>query len=117
MEMQDKLKLVAAVLVLVAGVVGFYMLPADQGVLRALLFMASIVVAAGVVWLSLPGKQFVLYAQESVVEAKKVVWPARKEATQMTLMVFVFVVVLSLFMWLVDSSLSWLFYDVLLNRG
>ncbi|MFD2448854.1 preprotein translocase subunit SecE [Vogesella fluminis] len=35
----------------------------------------------------------------------------------MTLMVFVFVLVLSLFMWLVDSSLSWLFYDVLLNRG
>lgn len=117
MEMQDRLKLVAAILVLVAGVVGFYLLPAGQGVLRALLFVVSIAIAAGVVWLSTPGKQFVLYAQESLIEAKKVVWPTRKEATQMTLMVFVFVLVLSLFMWLVDSSLSWLFYDVLLNRG
>ena len=52
MEMQDRLKLVAAILVLVAGVVGFYLLPADQGVLRALLFVVSIAIAAGVVWLS-----------------------------------------------------------------
>jgi hypothetical protein len=27
------------------------------------------------------------------------------------------VVVLALFMWLVDSGLSWLFYDILLKRG
>lgn len=58
-----------------------------------------------------------LYAQDSVAEAKKVVWPTRKEATQMTVMVFVFVFVLALFMWLVDSGLSWLFYDILLKRG
>ena len=117
MEMQDRLKLVAAILALVAGVVGFYLIPAEQGALRVLLFVVSILVAAGVFWLSSSGKRFVLYAQESVVEAKKVVWPTRKEATQMTLMVFVFVVVLSLFMWSVDASLSWLFYDVLLGRG
>lgn len=117
MEMRDRLKLAAAVLALVAGVVGFYMLPVDQGALRVLLFVVSIVVAAGIVWLSAPGKQFAHYAQESIVEAKKVVWPTRKETTQMTLMVFIFVLVLSLFMWLVDSTLSWLFYDVLLNRG
>ncbi|WP_312854396.1 preprotein translocase subunit SecE [Paludibacterium denitrificans] len=41
----------------------------------------------------------------------------RKEALQMTGMVFVFVFVLALFMWGVDSSLSWLFYDVILGRG
>lgn len=117
MEMQDKLKLGAAIGVLIAGVAGFYALPADQQVLRVLLFVVALIVAAGVVWLSLPGKNFVVYAQESVVEAKKVVWPNRKEATQMTLMVFLFVLVLSLFMWVVDASLSWLFYDVLLKRG
>ena len=79
--------------------------------------LAGIAAAAGVVWLSQPGKDFVVYAQESVAEAKKVVWPTRKEATQMTGMVFVFVFVLALFMWLVDSGLSWLFYDILLKRG
>ena len=36
---------------------------------------------------------------------------------QVTAVVFAFVLVLALFMWLVDSSLSWLFYEVLLGRG
>ena len=57
------------------------------------------------------------YAQDSVGEAKKVVWPTRKEATQLTGVVFLFVLVLALFMWLVDSGLSWLFYDLILGRG
>ncbi|MCS3819705.1 preprotein translocase subunit SecE [Chromobacterium alkanivorans] len=117
MEMQDKIKLALAGLLVAAGVVGFYMIPADQGILRALSFAAGVILAAGAVWLSQPGKSFVTYANESLVEARKVVWPTRKEAMQMTGMVFVFVLVLALFMWLVDSSLSWLFYDVILGRG
>jgi preprotein translocase subunit SecE len=117
MESQDKLKLVGALLCVVAGVAGFYLIPEGQGVLRVLAVLAGLAAAGGVVWLSQPGKDFVLYAQDSVAEAKKVVWPTRKEATQMTVMVFVFVFVLALFMWLVDSGLSWLFYDILLKRG
>ena len=92
-------------------------IPEGQDVLRVLAVLAGLAAAGGVVWLSQPGKDFVLYAQDSVAEAKKVVWPTRKEATQMTVMVFVFVFVLALFMWLVDSGLSWLFYDILLKRG
>ena len=117
MEMQDKLKLALAGLLVVAGVVGFYMIPEDQGVLRALAFIIGVVLAAGAIWLSTPGKEFVAYANDSLVEARKVVWPTRKEAMQMTGMVFVFVLVLALFMWMVDSGLSWLFYDVILGRG
>ncbi|MCP1293230.1 MULTISPECIES: preprotein translocase subunit SecE [Chromobacterium] len=117
MEMQDKIKLALAGLLVAAGIVGFYMIPADQGILRALSFVAGVILAVGAVWLSQPGKSFVTYANESLVEARKVVWPTRKEAMQMTGMVFVFVLVLALFMWLVDSSLSWLFYDVILGRG
>lgn len=117
MEMQDKLKLGLVGLLVAAGVVGFYLLPEAQTVLRVLVFVASVAAGAAVFWFSAPGREFVAYAQESLVEARKVVWPSRKETTQMTMMVFVFVFVLALFMWLVDSSLSWLFYDVLLRRG
>jgi len=117
MDSQDKIKLGLAILLVVAGVAGFYLLAADQTVLRVVLFIASLLAAAVVLWQSNMGRSFVVYAQESVVEARKVVWPERKEATQLTLLVFVFVFVLALFMWLVDSSLSWLFYDVLLRRG
>ena len=56
-------------------------------------------------------------SHESIAEGRKVVWPSRKEAMQATGMVFVFVAVLALFMWMVDSGLTWLFYDVILGRG
>ncbi|GGY29484.1 preprotein translocase subunit SecE [Paludibacterium paludis] len=117
MEMQDKIKLALAALIVIAGVAGFYMIPEAHGLLRPAAFAASLVAGAGIVWLSRPGKDFVLYAQESVAEVKKVVWPSRKEAQQITLMVALFVFVLALFMWLVDSGLTWLVYDVLLGRG
>ncbi|MDF0607022.1 preprotein translocase subunit SecE [Neisseriaceae bacterium TC5R-5] len=117
MEMQDKFKLTLAGLLVVAGIVGFYMLPVEQGVLRILAFVLGVGLAVAVVWMSRPGKHFVAYANDSVLEARKVVWPTRKEAMQMTGLVFVFVLILALFMWMVDSGLSWLFYDVLLGRG
>jgi preprotein translocase subunit SecE len=117
MEMQDKIKMCLAGLLVAVGVVGFYMIPESQGFLRVLAVLISLVAAAGVVLVSRPGRDFVVYAQECVTEGRKVVWPSRKEALQMTGMVFVFVAVLALFMWMVDSGLSWLFYDVILGRG
>jgi len=117
MELQDKLKLGLAALLVVAGIAGFYLVPEGQSFLSGVVFVLGLVLAVGVVWLSQPGKALVQYGQESVVEARKVVWPNRKETIQLTGLVFVFVFVLALFMWGVDSGLSWLFYDVLLGRG
>ncbi|WP_022654471.1 preprotein translocase subunit SecE [Aquaspirillum serpens] len=117
MELQDKLKFFAAAALVVAGISVFYFLPETQGVLRVLSVILGVVLAAGLLLTSQPGKNFVIYGQESLAEAKKVVWPTRKEASQLTGLVFLFVVVLAAFMWLVDSGLSWLFYDVILQRG
>jgi len=47
------------------------------------------------------------YYREVQVEAKKVVWPERKETLQSTIMVVVMVLLVSLFLWMVDSALSW----------
>lgn len=117
MENQDKLKLGAALLLIAAGVAGFYMLPADQNALRVAAVVAGVLLAAAVIWFSAPGRLFVDYARDSVKEAEKVVWPTKKETWQITGVVFLFAFVLALFMWLVDSGLTWLFYDVLLKRG
>lgn len=117
MEMQDKIKMSLAGLLVAAGVAGYYMIPDAQGFVRVLVMALALVLAAGVVWMSRPGREFVAYAHESIAEGRKVVWPTRKEAMQATGMVFVFVAVLALFMWMVDSGLSWLFYDVILGRG
>jgi preprotein translocase subunit SecE len=57
--------------------------------------------------LSAPGKEFHVFAQESAVETRKVVWPTRKETLQTTGIVFAFMVVMALFLWIVDAGLLW----------
>jgi preprotein translocase subunit SecE len=61
------------------------------------------------------GKQLIAFGRDSVREVKKVVWPARNEALQMTGYVFAFVVVMALFMWLTDKTLEWVLYDLVLG--
>ena len=53
------------------------------------------------------------FMSEVKVEAKKVVWPERKETMQATLMVIVMVIFVALFLWGVDSLLSWLVQKVI----
>jgi preprotein translocase subunit SecE len=53
------------------------------------------------------------FMREVRAEAKKVVWPDRKEAFQATLMVLVMVLFVALFLWGVDSILGWLVRKVI----
>ena len=61
------------------------------------------------------GKQLIAFGRDSVRETKKVVWPARNEAMQMTGYVFAFVFVMALFLWLTDKTLEWVLYDLILG--
>ena len=71
--------------------------------------MLGLFVVAGLVgYFSAPGKEFGIYAKESVDEAKKVVWPTRKETLQSTGIIFVFVLVMAIFLWSVDWSLTFM---------
>lgn len=56
------------------------------------------------------------YFKSSWTEFKKVVWPSRDEAVKMTVFVIIFVAVLVAFIYAADTIISWLFFDVLLNR-
>ena len=105
--MADKVKIAAAILLVAAGVAGFYYLSQSPMILRVISVLAGFVAGGLVFWMSEPGRQFHGYAQESVAETKKVVWPTRKETLQTTGVVFAFVVVMALFLWAVDSSLLW----------
>ncbi len=53
------------------------------------------------------------FVNEVKVEAKKVTWPDRKETMQSTLLVFVMVIFIALFLWLVDWGLSTLVKQVI----
>ena len=111
----DKAKLGLAVVLLLASLVGFYLL-AKQGQVAQWGALIAGLVAAVVVFLSSElGKQFLAFGRDSWREVKKVVWPTRKEAMQMTAYVFAFVVVMALFLWLTDKTLEWVFYDLLLG--
>ena len=103
--MNDKIKLAVAILLVVAGLVGYYYLAGQSVILRAGAVVLGILLALTMAWLSEPGKQFVGFAQESWTEAKKVVWPSRKETVQTTMIVFAFVVVMAIFLWGIDYIL------------
>jgi preprotein translocase subunit SecE len=113
--MIDKIKLVVAVLLVAAGVWGYYWLADSALVLRILAVIRGALAGAAVAWFSAPGRQFGLFAAESVGEVKKVVWPTRKETMQTTAAVFAFVVVMAVFLWISDKTLEWVLYELILG--
>jgi preprotein translocase subunit SecE len=113
--MADKIKFALALLLLVAGVAGFYLLSEQATIIRVLAVLAGVASATAVAWNTEPGQVFFGFAKEAAGEAKKVVWPSRKETLQTTGLVFAFVVVMALFLWLTDKSVEWVLYDVVLG--
>ncbi len=114
--MADKIKLVIAAFLVIAGIAGYYYLDGSPAIIRVLSVLGGLVLAAVVGWTSAPGKQFLAFAKDSVEETKKVVWPTRKETFQTTGIVFLFVLVMAIFLWIVDASLLWA-VEMLMGRG
>jgi preprotein translocase subunit SecE len=114
----ERVRLVLVGLLVLAAVVGFYLLD-RQGLWVQLLALFGGLAAAVVVFLtSEMGREFIAYARDSVKEARKVVWPTHQEAGQMTLYVFLFVVVMAIFLWAADKTLEWVLFDLVLGwRG
>ena len=113
--MADKLKFALALLLLVAGIAGFYLLSEQALVIRVLSVLLGIAAGAAVAWFTEPGQRFVVLGRESTAEAKKVVWPSRKETLQTTGIVFAFVLAMAIMMWITDKSLEWVLYDLILG--
>ena len=111
----DKAKLAAAGVLVVGAVAAFYLLAAQPLWLRVVALLVLLAAAVGVFLVSETGKQLIAFGQESARETKKVVWPSRKEAMQMTGYVFAFVLVMALFLWLTDKTLEWVLYDLILG--
>ena len=113
----DKFKVALAVVVAIAGVVGFFYLKGQNkpALVCAGALVAGLAFAVLLLWTSATGRDFFNFAKEAVRETKKVVWPTRKEATQITGIVFAFVLVMALFLWGTDQILQFLLYDVILS--
>jgi preprotein translocase subunit SecE len=113
----DKFKVALAVVATIAGVVGFFYLKGQNkpALMCAGALVAGLAFAVLLLWTSATGRDFLNFAKESVRETKKVVWPTRKEAMQITGIVFAFVLVMAIFLWGTDKILELLLYDVILG--
>jgi preprotein translocase subunit SecE len=111
----DKAKVGAAIALVIAALVGFYVLGKQGQIAQWGVLIVGLVAAAAVFFTAEPGKELIAFGRDSVKEVKKVVWPSRKEAVQMTAYVFGFVVIMALFLWFTDKTLEWVFYDLILG--
>jgi len=111
----DKMRLALVGILVLGGFVAYYLLAAQGAWVQWAGLLVGLVAAVVLYFTSESGRQLVAFGRDAVRETKKVVWPERKEALQVTLYVFAFVVVMALFLWLTDKTLEWVFYDLILG--
>ena len=103
--MLDKIKLLVAVALVVAGIAGFYYYAEEALLYRVLGLLAVFVVAFLVALQTSIGSNAWNYGRLSLVEVRKAVWPSRQETVQATLMVMVLVLIVGIMLWLFDMLL------------
>lgn len=108
----DTAKLLLSLVLVVAGIFGFYYFASSEGESVSLLYrvlglLAVVGVAIGIAATTLQGKRLIGFMQDSRTEVRKMVWPTRAETMQTTLMVMLIVFILAIFLWLVDMLLGW----------
>ena len=106
---------VLAGMLVIGALLGYYGLANESMAVRLAVLLGGIIVALVMVAITSNGKRFIAYAKDSWNEVKKVVWPTRKETTQMTLIVFAFVAIMSIFLWSADKLIEWLIFSVFLG--
>jgi preprotein translocase subunit SecE len=111
----DKAKLATAGLLVVGAIAAFYLLGQKDMWLRVATLLVLLAAAVAMFFVSESGRQLIAFGRDAAREVRKVVWPTRKEAVQMTGYVFAFVVVMALFLWLTDKTLEWVLYDLVLG--
>jgi preprotein translocase subunit SecE len=111
----EKAKLAASAVLVVAALAAFYLLGKQGALVQWAVLLLGLAAAVALFFTSEAGRQLAAFGRDAWREVKKVVWPARKEAIQITAYVFGFVLIMALFLWLTDKTLEWLFYDLILG--
>lgn len=114
-DSSDKAKLFGAIALLLVSLALYVVLDKQTSLIRIGSFAVVLIAAIALFFTSFAGRRLISFGKDAAKELKKVVWPARKEASQITLYVFVFVLVMAIFLWGVDKSLEYLIFDLLLN--
>ncbi|PZQ09228.1 MAG: preprotein translocase subunit SecE [Rhodanobacter denitrificans] len=111
-------KLTVAVVLALAGIVGYYYYAGSLGTLQRLgLLIGALALALGLAAFSRAGRSAREFLSESQFELRKVVWPTREETLKTTGVIIVVVIILSLVLGLMDLVLKWIVLDWLLKLG
>ncbi|MDO9159065.1 MAG: preprotein translocase subunit SecE [Burkholderiaceae bacterium] len=111
----DKAKVGVSLALLLAAFFAYYLLSKQGPYVQWAGLLALVAASVAVYLLSDSGRRLVAFGRDSYRELSKVVWPERKEAIQMTMYVFGFVLVMAIFLWLTDKVIEWAFYDLILG--
>ena len=111
----DRMKIGLAILAVIGGLAGFYLLAQQPLVFRIGAVLAGLIVGVVIAATSEPGKRFFAFGREAVAETKKVVWPSRKETIQTTAVVFGCCFIMAIFLWATDKTLEFTLYDLVLG--
>jgi preprotein translocase subunit SecE len=111
----EKMRLALAGVLVIAALVAYSLLSQQGSLVQWVGLLVGLGAAVAVFFTSESGRQLIAFGRDAVREVKKVVWPERKEAMQITAYVFGFVVVMAVFLWLTDKTLEWVFYDLILG--
>jgi len=104
----DPLKWLLIVFLLGSGLFSFYYFEQYSLLGRVIGLLAIISLAAWIALTTEKGRQTKEFFKETHLEVRRVVWPTRQETIQMTGIVLIMVLIVSLIIWLVDSLLMWI---------
>jgi preprotein translocase subunit SecE len=102
----DTVKLFTALLILIAGVGGFYYFEDESQLLRVIGMLVVAGIAFFIVSTTDIGRRGIGFARDARVEVRKVVWPTRQETLQTTVAVLIMVFMVAIMLWLIDLALG-----------
>ena len=103
----EKLKLIVALIPIVAAIAGFYYYADESMLLRVLAILAAMGISVAIAMQSEAGRTAFAFVRDARTEVRKVVWPTFKETVQTTMFVMVAVIIMGICLWLLDMFLSW----------
>ena len=103
----DTAKMMLSLLVLIGSIVGYYVFQEMHPVVRVLGVVAGAAISIFILYQTSVGRSWFQHLSLAKREVRQVVWPTRPETVQMTLIVFVVVILMGIFLWLVDMFFLW----------
>src|SRR5690348_10004185 len=104
----DTAKLALGVLILLAGLVGYYYFADSSALLRTVGVLLALALGAVAALAALQGRTLWKFILGARIELSKVVWPTREETIQTTIVVLVVALIGGVIFFSLDFFLGWI---------